>query len=402
MIFFSNKKRETGLKIALLLLLSLLLVGCGKDAVYNKAEHTTINGTVAPTLAGDIDKTPTEPADNTEPSPTEAVPLPTGTEDITETPTATAPPFLTEKPEITDEPTPTMEPQQSDILPPVEGLYAKSGKTEGIPGFSGTAFAIMDEKGEVLLANNARSRIFPASTIKMLTALTAVEYYNLDMDMVATEKYLVPIGKGGYWEYGCKPGMVYPMRVWLHMLMISSCGDAADVIAWNAGKIIAGSEEGAFEAFIEAMNAKAKELQLNDTYADNPIGLDLGDEFTEIRSTPMDIARLAQAYMKIEPLAEIVAKKDYTVPDCQVQAGKKITSSNYYLTRTEFNSELFTAIGTKSGQTRAAGHCYVATVIAKDGRTLTCACFGVDQGENSKWVLFKEMTALLEYCIINE
>lgn len=311
---------------------------------------------------------------------TSSTPTPSPTSTPTPTPTNTPTPT----PTPTNTPTPTITPT------PILGNYEKNGDFSTVPTFSGSAFVITDYKtGEVLLAKDSGKRIYPASTIKMLTALTALDYKDMISPLTSKKEVLEAIPFDAY-SYGAVAGMTFPMEVWMNMLMIASCADAADTIAVGAA--------GSVKQFVVYMNEKAAELGLSETHVDNAIGLDIGNDYHEMYSTAEDIAKLAKAYMRNSVLAEIVAKAEYTVPDCDVLPGKKIESTNFYLTKPElYHSDLFEAIGTKSGMTDAAGTCQVITAKDKDGRKLICCYFG---GKN-KDTIFKEMTGLLEYCYKN-
>lgn len=302
----------------------------------------------------------------------------------TPTPTSTPTPSPTPTSTPTPSPTPTITPT------PILGTYEKGGDYAEVPTFSGDTFVITDYKtGEVLLAKDSGKRIYPASTIKMLTALTALDYKDMANELTSKKEVLDAIPFDAY-SYGAVAGMTFPMEVWMNMLMISSCADAADTIAAGAA--------GSVKQFVVYMNEKAEELGLSETHVDNAIGLDIGNGYTEMYSTAEDIAKLAKAYMRNSVLAAIVAKAEYTVPDCDVMAGKKIESTNFYLSKPElYHSDLFEVIGTKSGMTDAAGTCQVITTKDKDGRKLICCYFG---GKN-KDTIFKEMTGLLEYCYKN-
>lgn len=302
----------------------------------------------------------------------------------TPSPTSTPTPSPTPTNTPTPSPTPTITPT------PILGTYEKGGDYAEIPTFTGDTFVITDYKtGEILLAKDSGKRIYPASTIKMLTALTALDYKDMANELTAKKEVLDVIPFDAY-SYGAVAGMTFPMEVWMHMLMISSCADAADTIAAGAA--------GSVKQFIVYMNEKAEELGLSETHVDNSIGLDIGNGYTEMYSTAEDIAKLARAYMRNSVLASIVAKAEYTVPDCDLQAGKKIESTNFYLTKPEiYHSDMFEVIGTKSGRTDAAGTCQVITAKDKDGRKLICCYFG----GKDKDTIFREMTALLEYCYEN-
>ena len=299
-----------------------------------------------------------------------------------EVPTSTPSPTPTKVP--TSTPTPTITPT------PILGNYEKNGDFSAVPTFTGDTFVITDYKtGEVLLAKDSGKRIYPASTIKMLTALTALEYKDMINPITSKQEVLDAIPFDAY-SYGAVADMTLPMSVWMHMLMISSCADAADTIAAGAA--------GSVSRFVVYMNEMAKELGLSETHVDNAIGLDIGNGYNEMYSTAEDIAKLAKAYMRISALAEIVAKAEYTVPDCDALPGKTIESTNLFLTKPEeYYSDLFEVIGTKSGMTDAAGYCQVITAKDENGRKLICCYFG----GKSKSIIFKEMTGLLEYCYKN-
>jgi len=318
-------------------------------------------------------------------SPSGAV-LPPATETPTPTPTNTPTPAPTSTPT----PTPTSTPTPTITPTPILGNYEKNGDFSAVPTFTGDTFVITDYKtGEILLAKDSGKRIYPASTIKMLTALTALDYKDMVSPITSKQEVLDAIPFDAY-SYGAVAGMTFPMEVWMNMLMISSCADAADTIAAGAA--------GSVEQFVIYMNDKAKELGLSETHVDNAIGLDIGNDYNEMYSTAEDIAKLAKEYMRIWVLADIVAKAEYTVPDCDVLPGKKIESTNFYLTKPElYHSDLFEVIGTKSGMTDAAGTCQVITTKDKNDRKLICCYFG---GKN-KDTIFKEMTGLLEYCYKN-
>ena len=311
-----------------------------------------------------------------------ADPVDTPTPTPTNTPTPT--PTNTPTPTPTNTPTPTITPT------PILGTYEKNGDFSAVPTFTGDTFVITDyNTGEILLAKDSGKRIYPASTIKMLTALTALDYKDMANPITSKQEVLDAIPYDAY-SYGAVGGMTFPMEVWMNMLMIESCADAANTIAAGAA--------GSVERFVVYMNDKAKELGLSATHVDNAIGLDIGNGYTEMYSTAEDIAKLAKEYMRIWVLADIVAKAEYIVPDCDVMEGRAIESTNFYLTKPElYHSDLFEVIGTKSGRTDAAGTCQVITAKDENGRKLICCYFG----GTSKDTIFKEMTGLLEYCYKN-
>ena len=377
----------------LLLLLVLVLSGCSAKRLEatEVSQQLLQNAEHVPGFQGASDVTsvpeaqqPEAESDAVEKS---ATGTPTPSLSPTPTPTSTPTPTPTNTPTPTPTNTPTPTPTSTPTPTPVVGTYEKNGDFSEVPTFSGTSFVITDYKtGEILLAKDSGKRIYPASTIKMLTALTALDYKDMANEITSKKEVLDAVCPDAY-TYGAVEGMTYSLEVWLNLLMVASYADAADTIAVGAA--------GSVERFVVYMNDKAKELGLTETSVDNTVGLDIGNDYTMMYSTAEDIAKLAKAYMKNVALAEIVAKPEYTVPDCDAMPGRVIESSNYFLSQPEnYPHENFEVLGTKSGSTKAAGKCQVITAKGKDGRKLICCYFGAP----SRDVMFKEITALLDYC----
>lgn len=414
-------KNKVKLRLGLFLIIILIVncLGCSAtsqqaigitDDLSVSAEHdwTSTNSslTISPAVTGGT-TTPSNEQPTVTITPSGAT-KPTTDSKLTVTPTispeTTVAVSLT--PEPTEEPVPTKEAveptkaaeptntasEETDSTSSPDVTKAPVSDSEGdeVPTFSGSSYVIIDpDTNEVKLSYNEDKRIYPASTIKLLTALVALDQMDMN-DTITAEQKVLDVCEWDAVQYGIVAGAKYPLRVWMHLLLISSFGDAADVIAHEAG--------GTIKKFVALMNEKAQELGMNDTLVDNAIGLDIGNEYYEMYSTASDIAKLAVVAMNNAAIREIVAKETYTVPACSVMESRVIESTNWYFTKSEtYNSEYFKAIGTKSGMTDASGYCYVATVVNDEGQKYICAYFGAA----TKDTVFREMTALLEYTYIN-
>lgn len=389
-----RKQRVNSLRgqwFLLLLMLVFVLSGCSmkKLEATEVSQQLLLSAEHMPGFQGASDVTSAPDVQQPEAESGEEETIPTGTPSPTPSPTSTPTPTPSPTPTNTPTPTPSPSPTPTNTPTPtpIVGTYEKGGDYSEVPTFSGTAFVVTDYKtGEILLAKDSGKRIYPASTIKMLTALTALDYKDMANEITSKKEVLDAVCPDAY-IYGAVEGMTFPMEVWLNLLMIASYADAADTIAVGAA--------GSVERFVLYMNDKAKELGLTETSVDNTVGLDIGNDYTKMYSTAEDIAKLAKAYMKNVPLAEIVAKPEYTVPDCDAMPGRVIESSNYFLSQPEnYPHENFEVLGTKSGSTKAAGKCQVITAKGKNGKKLICCYFGAPNRD----VMFKEITALLDYC----
>lgn len=182
-----------------------------------------------------------------------------------------------------------------DIKPsPVHFSYF--AKAPNIQAFS-KALVVYDAGNKVfLLSKNPNLRFSPASTVKIMTALVALEYY--DPKTVLTVDSLPENSDSS------KMGLFLNEKITvlnlLYGMLLPSGSDAADVLASK----FPGGKKG----FVMRMNEKAKSLGLFNTYFVDPSGYE-DDNY----STAYDLSRLG-AYALTNPiLAEIVKTKKITV-----------------------------------------------------------------------------------------
>ncbi|MEV0693263.1 D-alanyl-D-alanine carboxypeptidase [Streptomyces sp. NPDC050388] len=159
--------------------------------------------------------------------------------------------------------------------------------------------------------------------------------------------------EGGYDQQGestlntVKAGDFLTQKQALSAVMIPSANNIARLLArWDAG-----SEE----AFVEKMNATAKELGMTDTTYTDPSGLDK----TTV-STAEDQVKLGIAAMRIPAMVAITSAASWTDP-----TGKNWSNHNHL-------PYTIGAIGLKTGNTTAAGgNLLFATRKEVDGQTVT-------------------------------
>lgn len=132
------------------------------------------------------------------------------------------------------------------------------------------------------------------------------------------------------------------MKDLLYGLMLKSGNDAAVAIAEKVG--------GNVEGFAELMNAKAKEIGLQDTHYVTPHGLDDPEHYT----TAYELAKLADYALNNEVFAKVVNTKSYTVTINGYP--KTISNTN------ELLGYLEGVNGVKTGFTNNAGRCLVTSV----------------------------------------
>lgn len=231
--------------------------------------------------------------------------------------------------------------------------------------------------GEILFEMNAHTPMYPASTTKVLTLLTSLEYGNTE------EKYTVPDAAAEVPQDSSlvpvNPGEKMRKIDLLYGLIIRSGNDAANALA-----VI---DAGSVEAFVQRMNEKARELGMYESNFVNPHGYHDENHYT----TAYDLSLAARAGLSDPDFCRIVTCLEYTMP-----ATKKRDALPIYNTYEIFDPEspyyIPYAAGVKSGFTSVAGFCFVGAA-QKDGRTLIAVILGAPS-RNAEWT---DLRRLYEY-----
>lgn len=195
--------------------------------------------------------------------------------------------------------------------------------------------------GRVLWSTNPDERRAMASTTKLMTALVALDILDLDREIRAGRSVAGVDGS----SLGISIGEHYRVRELIYAMMLKSANDAAVALAESAA--------GNVPAFVNLMNEKAKNLGLKNTHFTNPHGLDEPGHFSSAR----DLAILAKAALEKPELAKIVATKSWSFQ----RRGRTETLRNRNLLIGSYRY----ATGVKTGHTKSAGYCLVAS--AKKG-----------------------------------
>lgn len=200
------------------------------------------------------------------------------------------------------------------------------------------AVAYDRKSGEVIWGKDENKRTAMASTTKIMTAIVTLENCDLNQIVTISKK---SAGTGGS-RLGLKTDDKITMNDLLYGLMLKSGNDAAVAIAETVG--------GSVEGFAELMNAKAKELKLENTHYVTPHGLDDPEHYT----TAVELAKLADYALQNKIFAKIVNTKNYTVTINGYP--KAISNTN------ELLGYLEGVNGVKTGFTNNAGRCLVTSI----------------------------------------
>lgn len=240
---------------------------------------------------------------------------------------------------------------------------------------SGYKAAILMEAqtGQVLFEDNAHGKVIPASLVKMMVMLIVLEQIDEGKltltDMVTTSTWASKIGGS---QVFLSEGEQFPLGELLKAIAMHSANDAATAVA----EYVAGSTD----AFVEMMNARAKELGLNDTTFVNVHGLPPAKGQKENYTSAYDMATLGRELLKHPKVLEWTGAVEDTFRD-----GK------FVLTNT--NRDLILKYpgvdGLKTGFHSGAGFNVCATVQRDDVRLIA-----VVMGSNDKADRYKGVVAL--------
>lgn len=229
-----------------------------------------------------------------------------------------------------------------------------------LPSVYSPACILIDaDSGKILYSKNANTKMYPASTTKIMTAILTLENCKLDDVAIASHNavYSIPYG---YSVATIQEGEELTIEQLLNVLLIPSANDAAVVLAEH----IAGS----VEAFSDMMNSKAVELGCKNTHFVNPNGIH--DE--EHYSTAYDLALIGKYAMRFDTFRTIVQKTSYSLPktnkydkeDRLFNTTNDLIKKNYSSSPTNYYYQY--ATGAKTGYTDAAKSCIVATATKDD------------------------------------
>jgi D-alanyl-D-alanine endopeptidase (penicillin-binding protein 7) len=168
---------------------------------------------------------------------------------------------------------------------------------------SGAALVLDQETHEVLYSKNPEAVLPIASLTKLMTAMVVSEANQpLDEKLAITQED-IDTEKGTHSRL--TPGTQLTRGVMLHLALMSSENRAANALGRNY--------PGGLPAFVDAMNAKAKELGMLDTHYVEPTGLSSHNQ-----SSAHDLALLVNAAHEVPLLREYS-----TTPSLEVALGRR-------------------------------------------------------------------------------
>ena len=211
---------------------------------------------------------------------------------------------------------------------------------------SASSYIVMDmDSGRVLEGSNTDKVSLIASVTKILTAITAIEYGNLEDVVKVNEDILSSYGSGIYIQVGEE----LTLDDLLYGLMLRSGNDAALAIASYVGDNV--------DNFVFMMNETAKKIGMKNSYFVNPSGLEENDGSAN-KSTVYDMALLTKYAMKNDDYRRIVGTKEIVV--------KSSYKTYRWFNKNKLLSSYKYCTGGKTGFTKKAHRTLVTTASNND------------------------------------
>ncbi len=265
----------------------------------------------------------------------------------------------------------------------------KSGFDEKISAKA--AILVNINSKEIYYEKNSNKEMYPASTTKLMTALTVLQTMKLtDIITIGDEVEMIAADSS---KAGFSRGQVVTVEELLKGMLISSGNDAAYILAKatglailqeniaNEGKKFSSAQ--CVQRFIYEMNKNVRDMNLENTHFTTPDGYDADDQYT----TASDLSKIAIRAYENEIIRNI----------CSNQSQKSDTLDKTWVSTNELlneKSEYYYdyCTGMKTGTTDLAGRCLVS--VAKNGDT---ECISVVLGESSDEGRYKDSKKLLQF-----
>ena len=212
--------------------------------------------------------------------------------------------------------------------------------------------------GQLLWQMNGSKRCYPASTTKILTGLLFAEATPAEAIVRCTNKQIASVGES---SLNIKFNESFVAEDLLRGFLLKSANDAGVVIAEHV--------DGSTSKFATRMNERAAKAGATQSHFVNPHGLHHPDHYT----TAIDLGRIAIDALKNPRFAKMVEKPSAIIHS-SARPAIKVTSrakSLYY-------DRFMGADGIKTGYTRPAGNCFVASAT-RDGRRLISVVMGAPE-----------------------
>lgn len=276
----------------------------------------------------------------------------------------------------------------ADELESVYNMAVDSNSLEGWaqgPHIYSESGIVMDiDSGAILYAKNIDDKHYPASITKVMTALVALQNYEMDEIVKFTWDDI------GFLEYGdahigIKEDEELSMENCMYGMLLASANEVSHAIGAHM--------EGGYEAFLAKMNETAKEIGCTNSNWMNTHGLHDPEHYTSAR----DMALIGAAAFQYEKFREITGTYQYVIPETAVTSEVRYVHQNHKMLR-EWDDRYYEyCVGGKTGYTDQALSTLI-TFASKGDMNLVAVVMRTHGGGNNTYV---DTRAMLDYAFEN-
>lgn len=242
----------------------------------------------------------------------------------------------------------------------------------------------------MMVAQNIDERMYPASLVKVMTALLAIEMGNLDAPVTVTQEALN--AATGSTSVGLQVGESLSLRELLYCMLTGSANDAAAAIAIHIG--------GDIDSFVALMNSKAEALECKDTHFVDPHGLASRNQYTTAR----DMVRIFCAAAEQEAFRKIFGAARHTVPATAYSPERELKTANYLMDKTSESYYDSRVTGGRTGVAADRSRCLGVTAESGNMKVIAIVFgaksqFAADGYTVERYGSFREISQLLSATI---
>jgi len=233
----------------------------------------------------------------------------------------------------------------------------------------GASAYVWDVQGQRALYKKAPTKQLPlASVTKLMTALITYELLSEASQVTIDATAIAQDGDSGLLR-----GETFDRATLSDLVLMSSSNDGAYAMAVAAGGLLQSGDPA--NAFVHAMNIRAEELSLHDTYFKNPTGLDISEDEGGAYGSAKDMAFLMEHIILNQP--DVLSSTQQETSRVYSQDGiyHDAVNTNYYI------DQIPGLIGSKTGYTDLAGGNLVVAFDAGLNRPIIITVLGSTRHE---------------------
>lgn len=201
----------------------------------------------------------------------------------------------------------------------------------------------------VMYSKNTELSIYPASTVKIMFAVIAIEQWTKDWDeeITVTAEMLKDISGN---NINLRRDEVVTFRDMINGVVVGGANDCCSVLAYAVC--------GGIENFVELMNQKAYELGMYDTVYTNVTGM----HDPQMKTTLSDTVKLSKYAIVQYKYYDVASQYRYIMPATNKSGVRNIYTKNSFMT-SYYGDKYYSSdiSGINAGATEEAGYCAVVT-----------------------------------------